>query len=252
MPTIRQTRNELVFKTVLLLGFSAYFAYTIASGNLNYYINLRFAWLSYVAVVIFGALGLSNLWALRDVTGYAASRVNGGHADRRPSFATLLMVAIPLTLGTATVLTDNVQPLGIDAINNGVSLSSNFGGGMSIAQKDPLTRDVLDWSRVFSGEESPSVFNGQPAKLLGFIYTEPSYPDGRFMVARFTMSCCVADASALGLPAAYEGLDSLKAGDWVTVEGTFQTETFLGKQVPVLQVAKLETIDAPQQPYLYP
>jgi len=251
MTTIPQTRNELVLKSALLLGFSAYFAYTIASGNLNYYINLRFAWMSVVAVVIFGALGLSNLWALRDVADYAALRETSGHADRRPSFATLMLAALPLMLGATTILTDSVQPLGIDSVN-GVSLTSNFGGGMSMAQKDPLSRDILDWSRAFSGEESPSVFNGQSAKLLGFVYTEPSYPDGRFMLARFTMSCCVADASALGLPAAYSGLDGLKAGDWVTVEGTFQTETFMGQQMPVLQVVKLEAVEEPKQPYLYP
>jgi len=251
MTTIRQTRNELVLKSVVLLGFAVYFAYTIASGNLNYYINLRFAWLSSVAVVVFGALGLSSLAALRDVAGYSASRANSGHADRRPHIGTLMMVGLPLMLGAATILTDNVQPLGVESIS-GVSLTSNFGGGMSISQKDPLSRDILDWSRAFADEESPTVFNGQSAKLLGFVYTEPSYPEGRFMLARFTMSCCVADASALGLPAAYAGLDGFKAGDWVTVEGTFQTETFMGQQMPVLQIAKLDSTEQPEQPYLYP
>jgi uncharacterized repeat protein (TIGR03943 family) len=237
---------------VVLLGFSAYFAYTIASGNLNFYINLRFAWLSYVAVVIFAALGISNLLALRDVNAFISARQMGGHADRSPSLITVMMVALPLTLGAATILTDTAQPLGVDAVN-GVSLTSNFGSGFSsIAQKPPLSRDILDWSRVFAGESSPTVFNGQSAKLLGFVYTEPSYPDGRFMLARFTMSCCVADANALGLPAAYDGLDNLKAGDWVMVEGTFQTENFLGRQMPVLQVAKLESTTQPEQPYLYP
>lgn len=250
--TIQKTRNELIIKSVVLLGFSAYFAYTIASGNLNYYINLRFAWLSYVAVVIFAALGLSNLWALRDVAGFVAARQSGGHADRRPGIASIMMVALPLTLGAFTVLTNTAQPLGVDAVT-GVSLTSNFGGGFtSITQKPPLSRDILDWSRVFATESSPSAFNGQPAKLLGFVYTEPSYPENRFMVARFTMSCCVADANALGLPAAYQGTDELKAGDWVVVEGTFQTEDFLGRDMPVLQVAKLEPTTQPEQPYLYP
>lgn len=250
--TLTQTRNELLIKTVVLLGFSAYFAYTIMSGNLNFYINLRFAWLSHVAVVIFAALGISNLLAMRDIAGFAQARQASGHADRRPSLATILMVALPLTLGAATVLTNTAQPLGVDAVS-GVSLSSNFGGGFtSITQKPPLTRDILDWSRAFATESSPTAFNGQPAKLLGFVYTEPSYPENRFMVARFTMSCCVADANALGLPAAYDGLGELKAGDWVMVEGTFQTEEFLGQDMPVLQVAKLEATTQPEQPYLYP
>jgi putative membrane protein len=84
------------------------------------------------------------------------------------------------------------------------------------------------------------------------MYKEPGYPEDTFMVGRFTMSCCVADSSALGLPAYLEGADEMASGAWVEVEGTFRAQDFMGEQVPVIQVARLTPVDEPEQPYLYP
>jgi putative membrane protein len=242
-----QNRWEHAVKAVVLLGLAVYFAYTIASGNLNYYINLRFAWLSYVAVIILALLGLSSFGQAVQ----QARRSMGGHPDRRVSAAMLLMVSLPLGVGAATILTGNAKPLGVEAVGS-IRLNSDFGGAGRLADKAPLDRDILDWSRAFSKEQAASTFNGQEARLLGFVYTEPGFPEGRFMVARFTLSCCVADSQAIGLPAAYDGLDQLKPGDWVIAEGTFRAETFMEQTVPVLQVASLTPTEQPEQPYLYP
>lgn len=251
MTDVKAVRIELILKTVLLLGLAGYFAYTIASGNLNYYINLRFGWLSYVAVFILAALGMNSLWALWDVPGYVAARERGGHADRQPTGAMMMMVGLPLLVGAATILTGSAKPLGVEAVQS-INLTTNFGGTVSVANKDPMTRDIMDWSRLFAREPSASVFNGQSARVLGFVYTEPSFPEGRFMVARFTLSCCVADSQALGLPAAFDEIDTLKPGDWIYAEGTFEAEEFMGQSVPVLQVTSVELTEQPDQPYLYP
>ncbi len=249
VPTSPKHRLEHAVKAVVLLGLAGYFAYTVASGNLSFYINLRFGWLSYVAIVIFGLLGLSS--ALLALTGGRGDAPT--HPDRRTSPAMLLMVGVPLVVGAATILTDTAKPLGVEAVDS-ISLTGSFGfgGSPTVAQKDPLQRDILDWSRLFSQEEHASVFNGQSARILGFVYTEPGFAEGQFMLARFTLSCCVADSQALGLPATYAGLSELRPGDWVIAEGTFRAESFMGQTVPVLQVASLERTEQPNQPYLYP
>jgi putative membrane protein len=225
-------------KAALLLGLAVYFAFNIASGNVNNYINARFAWLSYVAVVLFAALGLA---ALRSRTGSTHNRVG---------LPSLLMMAVPLVLGTLIPS----RPLGAEAVNGSMRVGAASYGAANVAlvDKDPLERNVLDWSRLFQIESAPSAFNGQQARVLGFVYKEPGYPEDTFMVGRFTMSCCVADSSALGLPAYLEGADDLEAGTWVEVEGAFRAQDFMGVQVPVLQVASLTPVDEPEQPYLYP
>src|SRR5690606_11429421 len=83
-------------KTGLLLGLGLYFVYNIVSGNLTNYINVRFAWLSYVAAVLLLLIG-----------GYSAYHMlrhhSGGehhHEHAQMSWGTLLVIAIPLVLGT--------------------------------------------------------------------------------------------------------------------------------------------------------
>ena len=64
----------------------------------------------------------------------------------------------------------------------------------------PAWRRIGAWRKL-------SQFNGQPADLIGFVYSEPTFGGDHFMVARFAISCCVADASAIGVPVA--ALDSV-------------------------------------------
>ncbi|MBK9124017.1 MAG: TIGR03943 family protein [Chloroflexi bacterium] len=237
-------RGAVAIKAALLFGLAAYFAYNILSGNLTNYINARFAWLSYVAVVLFAVGGAA---ALAELRGGVRS---GAFSHSRTSLSMMLMLAVPLVLGTLIPS----RPLGAEAINGSIRVgaASYSAAEVALVSKAPLDRDILDWSRAFVTEQSPSAFNGQQANVLGFVYTEPGYPENTFMVARFTLSCCVADASALGLPAYYAGADAPEAGAWVEVSGEFQAGEFLGQQVPVLQAAQLTPVEEPEHPYLYP
>lgn len=238
------SRAVTIAKAALLFGLAAYFAYTIVSGSLTNYINARFAWLSYVAAILFAIGGAAALLALRGGPRTSAF----GHS--RTSLSMLLMLATPLVLGTLIPS----RPLGVDAINGSIRVgaASYSAAEIALVSKSPLDRDILDWSRAFASEPSPSAFNGQQAKVLGFVYTEPDYPPNTFMVARFTVSCCVADASALGLPAYDASAGVLEDGTWVEVAGEFQAGDFLGQQTPVLHVAQITPIEAPAHPYLYP
>lgn len=237
-------RGAIAVKAGLLFGLAAYFAYNIVSGNLTNYINARFVWLSYVAVALFALSGAAALFELR------GSARTGAFSHSRTNLSMMLMLAVPLVLGTLIPS----RPLGADAINGSIRVgtASYSAAEIALVSKPALERDILDWSRAFVTEQSPSVFNGQQAKVLGFVYTEPGYPPNTFMVARFTLSCCVADASALGLPAYYAQGDVPEAGTWVEVAGEFQAGEFLGQQVPVLHVAQLTPVEEPEQPYLYP
>jgi putative membrane protein len=178
-------------KTVILLGLALYFAYNLLTGNVTNYINTRFVWLSYVAVILFGALGASNLYAI-------LKHDHGPHHhddhDHPPiSWPVMVIVALPLILGTLIPS----KPLGAEAVSGNISLqAASFGTGQ-MATKDPLQRNVLDWLRVFTQTRVQSSFNGQPADIIGFVYREPNFPENHFMVARFTIACCVADASAI-------------------------------------------------------
>lgn len=230
-------------KTGILLGLAAYFVYNIVSGNIANYINARFAWLSYVAVVLFLLLGIYYL--INGLRGNVENRNHDGKVGM--SLGALSIVAIPLLLGTLIPS----RPLGADAIDGNVSTSAAL-GSMTTFTLNPLDRNVLDWLRYFASLDNYAVANGERADLIGFVYREPTFGDDQFMVARFTVSCCVADASAIGVPIQWSDTAELPLDQWVRVQGVFQVGDFRDDTLPILHAESIEVVEQPPHPYLYP
>lgn len=242
----RWERAQSWIKAALLVGLSLYFLYNILSGSLTNYINERFAWLSWVAVLLFGILGVGALWeALRGGDDHAHHDHDHSHAV---SWPVLGIIAVPLVLGTLVPS----RPLGSAAIDGNISLTAASVTTATTFTTDPLQWNVLDWLRTFNATDDLSKLNGRQANVTGFVYTEPSFPENTLMVARFTVSCCVADASAIGLPVYWEGAADLKADTWIQVEGTFEVGPFRDDTVPILKASRIQVVDQPEHPYLYP
>jgi uncharacterized repeat protein (TIGR03943 family) len=236
-------------KTALLIGLGLYFGFNIISGNLTNYINVRFVWLSYVAVLLFLLIGgYSAYHMLRHHSGAGHDHHDHHHAPL--SWGALAIIAVPLVLGTLIPS----RPLGAEAVDGNLGRTSAAATTSSMATFtiNPLDRNVLDWLRVFNSTEDYTQLNGQPADVIGFVYTEPTFGENQFMVARFTISCCVADASAIGLPTYWAEADTLEQGQWVRVQGTMQVGEFRDDNLPILQANSIEVVEQPEHPYLYP
>jgi uncharacterized repeat protein (TIGR03943 family) len=240
-------------KAGVTLGLAGYFAVLILAEDLTNYINTRFEWLSWVALALFLVLGLATLSGLLRKE---ATSVTSDHT--MISWPTLMIMAIPLLMGTLIPS----QPLGANAAQGDIGLTTAAFNVGSAVNKDPLDRNVLDWLRVFAGTDTPAEFDGTPAEFVGFIYHAPDMPDDHFMVARMTVSCCVADASGVGIPVHFPGSADLIAQAldtqadnrdlWVRVEGAFEAEVFRDTKTPVLQATGVEVVSEPDHPYLYP
>jgi putative membrane protein len=229
-------------KTIVLLGLGLYLIYSIASGDLNNYINNRFAWLSYVAAALFLLLGVSSAYAL------TRSRADSSHHHHSLSWPSLFIISVPLLLGIFIPS----RPLGASAVGSGVSVNAGTGASTNVVDIRPQDRNVLDWLRAFYNAQNPDSFNGQQADVIGFVYSEPRFGANQFMVARFAISCCVADARAIGLPVFWAQTANLKQGDWVHVKGAFQSGTFEGDTMPILQAVSVDPTTQPDHPYVYP
>ena len=237
-------------KTALLLGLGVYFVYNIVTGNLTNYINVRFAWLSYVAAGLFLLIGgYSAYHMLRHHSG-EHDHEHHDHTHASISWGTLAVLAVPLLLGTLLPS----RPLGAEAVDGDLGLTSAAAtaGSTTTFSINPQDRNVLDWLRVFNSTDDYSELNGQPADVIGFVYSEPTFGEHHFMVARFTISCCVADASAIGVPTYWADTEALQQGQWVRVQGTMQVGDFRGDSLPILQASSIEVVEQPDHPYLYP
>lgn len=236
-------------RTALLIGLGVYFIYNIISGNLTNYINERFAWLSYVAAALFLLIGgFSALNLLRSqARDHDHEHHDHDHNHNGLSWGVIAIVAVPLVMGTLIPS----RPLGAEAVDGTISLTAASAANATTFQIAPLDRNVLDWLRAFNAEPDPTAFNGEPADVIGFVYTEPTFPQDKFMVARFTISCCVADASAIAVPVQLNG-EPLPQGEWVRVQGTFNAGEFRGDTMPILHADTIEVVEQPAHPYLYP
>lgn len=231
-------------KTAILFALGLYFAALIATGSLNNYINLRFAWLAWVAAAIFLLLGAYSLYTL------LRPGPNDAHGhDHSVSWGALLIVGAPLALGLALPS----QPLGASAVGGSISTTTPASAGSAATfTVAPGQRNVLDWLRAIGATEDVSALTGEPADVIGFVYTEPGTPEHEFLLARFTLSCCVADASAIGLPVVWAAASDLEQGAWVQVKGTMDVLNEDGETRPVLRAQSVEVVDQPEHPYLYP
>lgn len=234
-------------KTALLLALGLYFVYIILTGNLTNYINVRFAWLSYVAAVIFLLLGAASAYKLLQARQHHHHHDHEHDHDHSPiSWVVLAVVAVPLVLGTLIPS----RPLGAAAVEGDLTTSSLGGDSATAFSLPPEQRNILDWVRAFNSTDDPTVFNGQAVDVVGFVYHGANYPDDTFLVARFTISCCVADSLAIGLPVTWA--EPLPQDTWVRVRGQLATGTLLGEERAIVQPTSVEVIPQPEHPYLYP
>ena len=165
------------------------------------------------------------------------------------------LVALPLLVG----LLIPARPLGsaaaaVRGINTASPLTARSGAeaASEAAALPSNQRSVLDWIRVFKYAADPAEFSGQPADVVGFVYRDIRLEDGQFMVARFSLTCCVADAVAIGMLVDWPDEANIPENVWVRVRGPVSVGQFDGQTVSLIKAESVEEIPQPEQPYLFP
>ncbi|WP_240473314.1 TIGR03943 family putative permease subunit [Salsuginibacillus kocurii] len=95
-------------------------------------------------------------------------------------------------------------------------------------------------------------FEGKEAEIKGFVYREEGFTEDQLVVARFSMTCCIADASVQGLLIESEEAEQFEVDDWVQATGVIEETEYNGHDMPVLKVTNLEPAEEPDVPYVYP
>jgi uncharacterized repeat protein (TIGR03943 family) len=148
------------------------------------------------------------------------------------------------------------KPLGASALGTrGISQEAPVreAGTIKLSTPSKTDKNILDWLRDFSRTKDLNTFNGQTADVIGFVYNDPKAGAGRFWVARFTVSCCVADANAIGmLVQTHTSPNDLQTDQWVRVVGKIAIVEFDGEQMPIIVASKIEPTVMPENPYLQP
>lgn len=96
-------------------------------------------------------------------------------------------------------------------------------------------------------------FVGKRMELSGFVYRQDGMKDNQFVVGRFAISCCSADASPFGVLVEYDRAKSWANDTWVKASGTLQKTTYEGQEIMVLKVDSVTKLETPKdKQYVYP
>ena len=204
------------------------------TGTSDRFLGTRTHW-----IVPFGAVVLA-LAVLAYGYGYLRSRRRGPRLTLREASG-LFALLIPLA---AVALVPHAALGSYAAARNGT-------GSFFLSARPPVPSKPADASfldiRIAEGDHTfarnAGIEPGLHVRLLGFVTGSKGVPAGTFEIARFYISCCIADAQAVGVPIAGR---APKRDTWIVVSGSL---TRRGKRF-VVEPSKIQRVDAPAQPYL--
>jgi uncharacterized repeat protein (TIGR03943 family) len=236
-------RREAFFRTVLLLGLGLFLYSRLIGGAITFYINRRFTWLTWAAALALLLMGVAQGQRI------LKSQTPNSKSAGLPTWSYLVLL-VPLFLGVVIP----PQPLGASvAGNRGLTSAAGIAQEGDASSLSVLARrDILGWLRAFGPDPDPKAFAGQAVEVVGFVYRDEEMAADQFMVARFLIVCCVADAIPVGLPVHYAEATGLELDTWVRVKGTFATGEVRGERLPVIVADEVTVVSRPVQPYLYP
>jgi putative membrane protein len=256
-----QLRDQRLLQFLVLGGLGLFILGKYVTGNLVWYINKRYMPLSIIAILGFLGMAAATILSLRRSAQHPHEHDHDHdhNHDQSPESAPLLasiggivILSIPLIVGIAIP----AKPLSASAVDNkGISANAPMsagGAGQSEVNKAPEKRTVLDWIKIFNYQTDISPFLGQNADVIGFVYHDPRLPSGHFLVSRFAITCCVADATAIGMAVQSDMTEKLTDNTWIEVKGSVQSITVDGHPVPLILADSIQTVKQPDQPYLFP
>ncbi|GAA3313912.1 hypothetical protein GCM10020331_005180 [Ectobacillus funiculus] len=96
-----------------------------------------------------------------------------------------------------------------------------------------------------------SGFKGKQIVFTGFVDREPDFKKDQVVVARYGITCCVADASVLGMMINGSSVSALKAGEWVKVTGVLDQTTYIDTILPIIKSDSNRKTAPSKEQYVY-
>jgi len=189
-----------------------------------------------IAGVLLTLLGIIVLWRHR--------RGEEDHSDHEHGGEQVAWLLLAPVLALLLIAPGALGSFSLGRTGSAVTVRSGHGVFARLdPEAGPREMSLLEFNqRAFEGTEGSS-FNGATVRVIGFV--GPTKDDG-FVVARYSIACCAADAlAATALVTGWTG--RVPARDsWVEVEGRFEPG---GEVDPRLVAASVTVIPTPDDPY---
>ena len=266
---------------LLLIGFTAYVFYLLLTNEILYFIHPRMTIYVLIMLITLTVLGV-----------FQFAKVRRPLKNRNIRFSAI-MFAIPLILGVT------VAPRGLNesiAANRGLTIAgmepqgflappgqaaqgpatapAETRGPISETAGTPLqqSRNDLQDVHFIETEHFDSMlrdlrinldhYYGKKVAIEGFTYSDPKFHEGHFLMGRFLITCCAADATVIGLMSTLDESVIEDVSDstlWARAVGYIETTMFQNpweeepRRIPLLRITELINMeDRPPIPYVYP
>ncbi|MEP7104057.1 MAG: TIGR03943 family protein [Candidatus Dojkabacteria bacterium] len=168
------------------------------------------------------------------------------------NFFSSLLVIVIISLGLvlpSQALSSNIADQRADNLNtvsvtSGQDITKNFSTGTK-------NYGIGDWIASLNFNPDPNFYKGKEVEVVGFIFTPKIIDaDTEFLIGRFVIRCCAADATPVGLKVKFKWNDKFKAGDWVKVTGIFEVSENNGNEDLYINPVNVEPTNIPNKPYI--
>ena len=193
----------------IFAGLGLFLLRALLSGAFYWYLSDRLFWLVVVSTTIFLAIPLilvAGEWTHRVQPVAPAHDHGSGEPEEEPELEgipvmRLVMMALPLILGIVVP----ARPLSASAVSNkdlngtaalAVGTSSQ---AATLASTPAAQYTILDWVRETNSHADWQRLEGQSADVIGFVDHDQRLPAGQFLVGRYAITHCIAEAVAVGM-----------------------------------------------------
>ncbi|SFI63886.1 TIGR03943 family putative permease subunit [Thermoflavimicrobium dichotomicum] len=248
-------------RMIICFGLALMLCSLLVTGEISLFVHPKFRWLIGVSIAFLMILGLIQLWNLDG---------KEMHTIRHWSYAIVLLPLIlfvvvpPKALDASIAAKKGVTYMDSKAIakqKESAKQTEKEDPGEDVVQSfrkkvEPLKKkSIIEIDEENYGElytliySFPSELKGKKIKVKGFVYLDPNIQQNEFVLGRFTVTCCTADASVIGF--VFKTEKPFKENQWLEATGTIQTRKENGADVPVIRLDSYELIPAPKDPYVY-
>ena len=226
-----------IAKMLTLAAWAALFWFLIATERTSYYLSSRTDWLVPVGAVVLTLAAVGRSLSLRSPQREPLTR-----ADAWSAGLIVLPVVVVMALPPASLTS-------FAASRRSSFASAGFTTSVEdLAEGELSLADVAGALRSQEAMEALVERAGSEVSFTGFVTRDPSMPADEFVLTRFLISCCVADALSVEARVVGAPPGAFENDQWVRVSGKFYP---LGGEV-IVDATEVVKVPKPDKPYLNP
>ena len=222
----------------VLAAWAFLFWFLQLTGRVNLYLSTRTSWVVPVGAVLLTLAALGRI---------ASARTQHPEPLRRREAMVLALMVLPVVI----VLALPTATLGAFS----ASRKTPAGGGGTFSIYGEITPDspitLLSIAAAQTSDEGAAALakrGGAPVDFVGFVTRFGDTPADEFLLTRYVITCCVADATIVQVRVVSVVPGVVQANDWVEVKGLVYP---IGREV-ILNATSVVKVPRPSKPYLTP